>query len=262
MPVSLPERTVDAWVTAYVAKRVPDALLWAPTQRQIPDYDLASSLPGPGKLFVFENKAPYTNRAHHHFILYVRQIWNYLRVADLRARTFYVLPCPPFPVSEVPSGPGAIESAQPDLVPRRAQARLAGNPWAPAQACEEWFRVVPVVDLWTHFFSQPPPAEGAPEWPKRRRGQARSVPAGAPNRDTVPLTCPLPTSLGESLEMFMDHILRCDRPNLRVDQEQIRDTARLQVNDARDSPLYQALIAFAPASNLPGWTGSQTAQSS
>jgi hypothetical protein len=94
MPVALPERTVDAWVTAYVVERVPGALLWAPTQRQIPDYDLATSLPGPGKLFVFENKAPQTAKAYH-FILSVRQLWNYLRRADLRARTFYVLPCPP-----------------------------------------------------------------------------------------------------------------------------------------------------------------------
>src|SRR4051794_21508467 len=116
MPVALPERTVDAWLAAYLVQCVPEMLLWAPTQRQNPDYDIAGALPGPGKLFVLESKAPYTNGGFTFYIA-VRQMWNYLRHPDLRHRTFYVLPCPPFPVAEVPGAPGAPAPPNPDLVP-------------------------------------------------------------------------------------------------------------------------------------------------
>ena len=248
MPVSLPERTVDAWVTAYVARRVPHALLWAPTQRQLPDYDIASSLPGPGKLFVLEDKAPYTN-GNHVFLLTVRQMWNYLRNPDLRARTFYVLPCPPYPVDEVPGGPGATTPPAPDLVPRRARSRLAGHPWPPWQACEEWFRVVPVSELWARFVSGGPPAIGAPYWPTPERGPA---PACAPAMTDLPLSCPLPADLGGSLKSFMDGLLACDRPELRVDPESPGEFVQI-TEDTEDSPAYQALITFAPVSDLPGW---------
>jgi hypothetical protein len=156
MPVSLPERTVDAWVVAYLVARISEALLWAPTQRQTPDNDIASSLPARGRLFVLENKAPYTD-GQHEFNLPVRQMWNYLRHPQLRARTFYVLPCPPFPVTEVPGAPGAIGKDASDLVPTRAQARCAGHSWTPSTGCEAWFRVIPVIDLWTHCLGRQPP---------------------------------------------------------------------------------------------------------
>jgi hypothetical protein len=252
MPVALPERTVDTWVTAYVAERVPDALLWAPTQRQVPDYDLASSLPGPGKLFVFENKAPQANMAYY-FILSVRQIWNYLRRADLRARTFYVLPCPPFPTSEVPGTPGAASPPPVDLVPRRAQTRLRGHRWAPPDGCEEWFRVVSAIELWRHLMPGAPPSPGAPVWLKPKKGSRVSHPPGAPTKKTVRLTCSHAASIGESLETFMDRLLQCDRPELRVEQPEREPHTVGTTDDADDSPLYQALITFAPASSLPGW---------
>jgi hypothetical protein len=253
MPVSLPERTVDAWVTAYVTKRVPDALLWAPTQNQIPDYDIATSLPEPGKLFVLEDKAPYANGTHH-FDLPVRQIWNYLRDPFLRSRTFYVLPCPPFSATVVPGGRGAAKSHTRKLLPRRAQSRLAGHPWPPSrsqpsQPCEEWFRVIPVIDLWNRSVLGEPPAIGVPRWPTRKGGPA---PTGAPARLTLRLTCPLSTALGESLRVFMDRLLECDRPDLRFDPEWSDDIPRI-IDDGHVSPLYQAIVAFAPASNLPGW---------
>jgi len=54
---SLPERTVDAWVAAYVSHRFPNALIWAPTQRlSDPNWDFGASL-GNGKVFILENKA-------------------------------------------------------------------------------------------------------------------------------------------------------------------------------------------------------------
>jgi hypothetical protein len=253
VPVALPERTVDAWVTAYVAERVPGALLWAPTQRQIPDYDLATSLPGPGKLFVFENKAPQADKAYH-FILSLRQIWNYLRRADLRVRTFYVLPCPPFPTSEVPGAPGAATPPPADLVPRRARTRLKGHQWAPPDGCEEWFRVVPAIELWRHLIRGAPPSLGAPVWRKPTKGSSISPPPGAPTKQTVRATCAHVASLGESLETFMDRLLRCDRPELRIDRTGGEPDAIATVDDTDESPLYQALITFAPASSLAGWS--------
>jgi hypothetical protein len=243
MPVSLPERTVDAWVTAYVTKCVPSALIWAPTQRHTPDYDIAASVPGPGKLFVLEDKAPSTNHVHH-FQLTVRQLWNYLRIGDLRSRTFYVLPCPPFSVTDVPGGPGARAASERDLVPRRAQFRLPDPRWPP---CEEWFRVVPVMDLWTRYVGAPLPIVGGQWWPKRG-----PRPSCAPPRSPVDLTCPLPVDLGESLKVFMNRLLACDRPELRVVPGRSDERASAS-DDAQDSPLHQGLIVYAPAADLPGW---------
>jgi hypothetical protein len=253
MPVSLPERTVDAWVTAYIVGRVPAALLWAPTQRQDPDYDIASTLPELGKLFVLEDKAPYTNGGHG-FDLEVRQMWNYLRNSHLRARTFYVLPCPPFPVSAVPGAPGAVAQPQPDLIPRRALARRQGHPWPQSQGCEHWFRVVSVVELWNRFLRHPLPAIGFPVWPKH------GEPPDATIQSRLPLTCPLPADLGESLKTFMDGLIRCDRPELRVEQgrpnEPPADGAGARDGDGDgdgDGPPYQALITYVPKSSLTGW---------
>jgi hypothetical protein len=250
MPVALPERTVDAWVAAYVVQRVPDTLLWAPTQRQTPDYDIAAALPGPGKLFVLEDKAPYAN-GHFWFGIPIRQLWNYLRDAELRTRTFYVLPCPPFPTTEVPGAHGAVAPAQPRLVPRRARSRLAGHPWPPGQPLEDWFRVVSALDLWSALLPAAalPPVDSA-FWPVPRKGVP---PAGAPPTTAVTLNCPLPKNLGESLRTFIDRLLKCDRAELRVDPRRSRETFAERAHEG-DSPVYQALIAYAPASSLPGWS--------
>jgi len=249
MPVALPERTVDAWVTAYITSRIPTALIWAPTQRQLPDFDITSELPGPGKLLVLEDKAPYTGyRGTYGFTLGVRQMWNYLRNPELRDRTFYVLPCPPFPVTEVPGTRGApIPGTSP--MPRRAQARLGGHPWASAKPCEHWFQVVPALDLWTHLLSIPAPTPGVAPWPAPRKG---SPPAGAPAVQDPNLVCPLPAGLGESLKTFMDRLERCDWPELRVQPESPREVVS-ERGPGGDSVLYQALITFTPAADLPGW---------
>jgi hypothetical protein len=254
MPVSLPERTVDAWVTAYVVEQVADALLWTPTQRQSPDYDLAGSLPGPGKLFVFENKAPYTKGGAHGFHLPVRQMWNYLCDARLSSRTFYVLPCPPFGVEEVSGGRGAAELLTRDLIPERARSRLAGHRWHPTVGCEEWFRVVPVLDLWRKLLRDPPPVPGDPYWPKRKRGEARTAPQGAPAKEALSPSCSVLTAIGDSLEKFMDGILKCDRSELRIDPEQTNNADIFAADGDNESPFHQALVTFAPASSLPGWT--------
>src|SRR3712207_1972125 len=112
MPVSLPERTVDAWGAAFLPPGLPGVLLLGSTQLHHPDHYLAVGLPSPGKLFVFENKAPYANGTHS-FELSMRQLYNYLRHPRLRVRTFYVLPCPPFPVGAVPAPSTAPPPARP-----------------------------------------------------------------------------------------------------------------------------------------------------
>lgn len=57
MTRSLPERTVDAWVTAAIVRRFANARLWCPTQNAVENWDEAVGL-GDGKLFLLENKAP------------------------------------------------------------------------------------------------------------------------------------------------------------------------------------------------------------
>jgi hypothetical protein len=76
-------------------------------------------------------------------------------------------------------------------------------------------------------------------------------PVGAPSEEHVSLICPLPDDLGESLKIFMDRLIRCDRPELRVDPEH-PDNFEVAPDDADDSPLFQALITYVPASSLQG----------
>ena len=52
----LPERTVEAWTTAYIVRWFPTALLWAPTQAEPLTWDTAVGLPG-WRYFVLEYKA-------------------------------------------------------------------------------------------------------------------------------------------------------------------------------------------------------------
>lgn len=241
MPVAIPERTVDSWVSVYVAQRVPEILLWAPTQRQIPDYDLAAGLPGRGKLFVLENKAPYANGSFG-FDLSLRQMWNYLRNPTLRDRTYYVLPRPPFPTTAVP--PPSLAGAS--LLPDRATTRLPGHAWAPPGACENWFFVVAVLDLWTALVATVPPALGSAPWPTRG-----PRPPGAPPHNSVWLECPLGLSQSITLREFMDRVLACEFSHLWVDPEDYEQRAH-EADDGRDSPLLQALVTFVPAGRMPG----------
>jgi hypothetical protein len=185
---------------------MPSVLLWAPTQLHYPDHDLAGGVPGPGKLFVLENKAPYTDpKGGHKFELPVRQMHNYLCHPKLRHRTFYVLPCPPFGPGAVPE-PSTKPGRVPTLIDDRALTRLPGHPWAPPGGAEEWFFVVPVRILWERTMACPPlPGVG---W----RRPADGPPPGFP--EVAHLRCPL-----KQLEGALD----------------------------------TALVAFAPAADLPGW---------
>lgn len=257
MRVSLPERTVDAWVVAYLVTRVPDILLWAPTQRHHPDFDVAAGLPGPGKLWIFENKAPYTNGVHG-FQIGVRQLYNYLRHPVLRWRTFYVLPCPPWPVADVPLPAAPPPSGTPELLPERAQARLGGHRWHPHTPAHDWFYIVSVVELWSVLVSGAPlPPAGSPWWPNETPAPAVLAADWAAD-STLPVRCPLEELDRQTLREFMDGVLACDRPELRTPPERPSDEmpGGSPDDDAPSLP-DTAVIAFAPASTLPGWAGPQ-----
>ena len=135
----LPERTVEAWTTAYLTRWFPTAHLWAPTQRDDYSWDLSGGLPN-GLHFVFEYKAvegyrgPYVpinltqldeyievnNRLRQTFAWYLLPMWPYLgppgrvlpaevvlrtlRAEDPRPqwRSGWALPQPPDPTPTVP----------------------------------------------------------------------------------------------------------------------------------------------------------------
>src|ERR1035437_2908632 len=54
--VSIPEHTVDCWVSIYLAEALPNIELWAPTPMGPDNWDIAGSL-GPGQLFLLESKS-------------------------------------------------------------------------------------------------------------------------------------------------------------------------------------------------------------
>lgn len=250
MPVSIPERTVDAWVAAYLAITFPSVVLWAPTQQHHPDHDLAVGLPGPGKLFVLENKAPETNRGGHAFTLPVRQLYNYLRHPKLRTRAFYVLPCPPYPVAAVPPVAAPPPAPSQPLLDARATTRLAGHRWAPPEGAEQWFFVIAALDLWnalTGGIAAPP--VGASWWAPNA-----PPPPGAmvPGVVSLPLACPLVALGGAAvtLESFLDEVKICRREELWIEPRDVGygepdEDGALITHDT-------LLVAFVPSADLHG----------
>lgn len=95
---SLPERTVDAWVTSAIVARVPQARIWAPTQ--VPEdsnWDFGIGL-GEGITFILEDKGT-TPTKHSHVIEIDRdQLNKYCRIteSDTGIPVYYVLPKPPW----------------------------------------------------------------------------------------------------------------------------------------------------------------------
>lgn len=96
----LPERTVEAWTTAYLTRWFPTAHLWAPTQRDPYSWDLSGGLAN-GLHFVFEYKAVEGFRGPY-VPIGRAQLEEYIDINDRLGQTFvwYVLPmweyhCPP-----------------------------------------------------------------------------------------------------------------------------------------------------------------------
>lgn len=115
---SLPEHTVDCWVTADVLARFPDSQLWAPTQRGSDNWDAAFQL-GPTKCFILENKAtePLARTSTDHKItINLPQLIRYLNVAG--APVYYVLPAPSWDATTTTA---TLDPAAP--VPEASQCR-------------------------------------------------------------------------------------------------------------------------------------------
>ena len=140
---SLPEHTVDCWVSAAVLAQHPEALLWAPTQRGTDNWDVAFEL-GPGKAFILENKGTEISYEQHSIQIDMRQLDTYLHSPG--APVYYVLPVPPWSVRE---STGVLSADFP--VPTSAQCRTGtactGHKHGPfsdwcqvvgAQALQDW----------------------------------------------------------------------------------------------------------------------------
>jgi hypothetical protein len=138
---SIPEHTVDCWVSAAVLAQYPEALLWAPTQRGTDNWDVAFEVFGPGKAIILENKGTEITEGQHMIEIDMSQLDTYLRTSG--APVYYVLPVPPWPAHE---SPGVLSAAYP--VPTTARCRTgaacAGHNHG---SFSDWCRVVDAGSL-------------------------------------------------------------------------------------------------------------------
>jgi len=119
---SLPERTVDAWVSSAVCATFPHARIWGPTQNILEtNWDYGLSL-GDGKIFIFEDKGttavPRKRKSpldtHRIYIDIDQLTWYCDRVEQATGvPVHYVLPRPPW-----------IGNSGSDVVPDQAICRV------------------------------------------------------------------------------------------------------------------------------------------
>src|SRR6266496_187341 len=147
-PNSLPEHTVDCWVSSALTDAVPQARYWAPSQRDINNWDEAFSF-GAGKAFILENKGtrPWGLQSPDHAIrIDLDQLLRY--VLNVPVPVFYVLPAPPWPVSKILQ---ALTPVAP--VPRAARCRTGCSTvrcpggFGPHGAFPTWTTVISAFDL-------------------------------------------------------------------------------------------------------------------
>lgn len=142
---SLPERTVDAWVSSAISATFPRARIWGPTQNiEETNWDYGLSLGG-GKIFIFEDKGTTavprkqkrpldTHRIH----IDIDQLtWYCDRVEPATGvPVYYVLPQPPW-----------IGDSGSDVVPDQAICRVSST----AGPFAEWAYISRVTDLRTEL---------------------------------------------------------------------------------------------------------------
>jgi hypothetical protein len=242
MSVVIPERTVDAWVAIEVARKFPRALIWAPTQRQLPDFDLSVDA---GKLFILENKAPSLSASQppsYRITITQRQLYNYLVQRATRNRTFYILPCPPAPPWSVPPLEDRVQ-------------------WRLAPPCRRWFNVVSAKRLWRVLWAAPLPRLGSPWW-----RDDHVPPPGAPRGprshgldpcDRATMRALRATTFGE----FLDAVDRCEMlPSLRFGGRSRREDYPTKFGPedydydrSRRNQFDQMIAAYVPFTDLRGW---------
>jgi hypothetical protein len=171
---SLPEHTVDCWVSAAVLAQLPGALLWAPTQRGFDNWDVAFEVFGPGKAFILENKGTEETDGHHVIQIDMEQLDIYIRSPGVPV--YYVLPVPPWPARATA---GVLPAAYP--VPAAARCRTgaacAGHDHGPFS---DWCRV---VEAWA-----------LQNWLKKYGGRTRTF------RASKIIACPQAVKLDEFLK--------------------------------------------------------------
>jgi hypothetical protein len=236
---SLPERTVDAWVSVAIARAFPNARIWAPTQARIDgNWDYGISL-GAGKILILEDKGstPLGPRQYklprntHRIDIDPDQLDWYCKSVDndMGIPSYYVLPRPPW------IGPNTGSRVVPDQAIFRTTS--------PAGAFEEWAYVIRCSDL------------------KAQLGTRRSI-----------YTDRLPLPGAWSLTEFFDLIKKCEigrrvsgetetdilerkalGQSLPPDQYAGRAAFEEQVNEVTRAG--SALGVFVPATDLPNWEG-------
>src|SRR4051794_34503944 len=96
MPIIIPERTVDAWLAAYLGERYAKVRLWAPTppaQKKKTPWDI--EVASPAKIVLFEDKAVWAERGVR-IQLRMQQHDRLLVLSSAGCPIFYCVPCPDF----------------------------------------------------------------------------------------------------------------------------------------------------------------------
>jgi len=131
---SLPERTVDAWVTTAINAKYPNARLWAPTQNDRSNWD--TGLGVAGKAFIFEDKAttPGTRKrkppkTFHRIDIDTNQLHWYCTDVEVNhaVPAYYVLPNPPW----------AGEPTGSDVLPDQVRHQQTFATWAWVIRCTD-----------------------------------------------------------------------------------------------------------------------------
>lgn len=144
---SLPEHTVDCWVSSALLTWNPEALLWAPTQRGSDNWDMAFRELGGGKCLIFENKGTiggYIDPHRHVVQIDIPQLIRYLRVPS--APVYYVVPIPPWRSS---ISAAEIDPTAPVPIPAlcRTGSHCDRSDHGPHGPFETWAYVIEALDL-------------------------------------------------------------------------------------------------------------------
>lgn len=228
---SMPERTVDAWVSAAIFGAFPAARIWAPTQNDLgSNWDYGADL-GDGKLFILEDKAttPVERKkkeplATHRIDIDSLQLDWYCDEVEPTNHlpVFYVLPRPPW------RGPSTGSRVLPD----QAVCRVT----SPDGPFEDWAFAVRCSDLRAYL-----------------------------NNATWFETHELPIRTATTLREFLNRIRVCELGSIvrgaggpakaaaSGTPPEPRDETLARVSAEVDQRSGSALAVFVPASDLPNF---------